>query len=336
MEPMGEGSVPVQTVAGLFDDDIDAGHALSALRKATGESVNISVLAKDRVSGDSVADGPVDVTKAVMDTAFSTVGNWLSGLAALMVPQRGSFLAAGPIGVALTGGSSGFSSVAVPEATVEQPSVTGSLASALERFGFRPDAAHYIEERLTAGSAMIAVTDDDRARIESTLQTFADFNAVFIGQAETPADILVETERWALNPLSTTSSDVVVADVVAALGHVCADPDHYPALRDWCGLDVFDRHGGALGEIDDLLADATDPSRLRYVIVGHGGVLGIARRRVAVPAPLVSGGERAVRLIVDRDRFAGAPLYHADTPFSRRDELNIHAYFETKPYWDAG
>jgi hypothetical protein len=59
------------------------------------------VLARDRASDQDSKSNPVDVTRAVMDTALSSVSNWLTGLAALMVSDHGTFLAAGPIGVVL-------------------------------------------------------------------------------------------------------------------------------------------------------------------------------------------------------------------------------------------
>jgi sporulation protein YlmC with PRC-barrel domain len=278
----------IKTVAALFDDRIDAEHALGALRKAVRAAANVSVLARDHAVGDA-GEGAVDVTKAVMDTALSTVSNWLSGLAALMVPQRGSFLAAGPIGIALARDlpiSGGESSADRAPAYARQR--VDSLAVALELFGFRPEEAHYIEERLAAGSAMVAVTTEDADQIDASLQTFADFNAVFVGQAQTPAAVLDETEQWLANPLATKSSEIVVADVVAAMTHVCGDKDSHPALAWLCGLDVYDRDGDHVGQIDDLLADAGDRSLLRYAIVGHGGVLGLARRRVAIPAAVIT------------------------------------------------
>lgn len=323
----------IQTVAALFDDRIDAEHALSTLRRAVRAAANVSVLARDHAVAEA-GEGAVDVTKAVMDTALSAVSNWLSGLAALMVPQRGSFLAAGPIGVALardlplrSSGSDAERAPASAHARVD------SLAVALELFGFRPEEAHYIEERLSAGSAMIAVTTEDTAQIDATLRTFADFNAVFVGQAQTPASVLVETERWLANPLATKSSEIVVADVVAAMTHVCADKDGHPALAWLCGMDVYDRHGDHVGQIDDLLADPADPTVLRYAIVGHGGVLGVARRRVAVPAAVITPGDRAVRITVERERLDAAPAYAANTPFSRKDELIALAFFDVAPYW---
>lgn len=323
----------IQTVAALFDDRIDAEQALGTLRKAVHAAANVSVLARDHAVSEA-GDSPVDVTRAVMDTALSAVGTWLSGLAALMVPQRGSFLAAGPIGVALardlpfSSGDSGPTPAPTPE-----PAHVDSLAVALELFGFRPEEAHYIEERLAAGSAMIAVTTEDRAQIDSSLKTFADFNAVFIGQAQTPAAVLVETEQWLANPLATRSSEIVVADIVAAMTHVCDDKVAHPALAGICGADVYDRDGEHVGQVDDLLADAGDPALLRYAILGHGGVLGIARRRLAVPAAVIAAADRAIRLTVERARLEDAPNFTANTPFSRKDEQTTLAFFDVTPYW---
>jgi sporulation protein YlmC with PRC-barrel domain len=326
---------PVQTVVGLFDDEIDAEHALVALRKASVPRTKVSVLALDRrVSGGS-ADTAIDVTRAVMDTAVSAVSAWLMGLAALMVPNHGNFLAAGPIGVELARIKSEANGFAGGEAHADRAPIThiGIIGLAFERFGFRPEEAHYMEHRLVAGSTMIAVTTDDSSQVELTLRTFADHNAVFLGQAETPREVVAEAEQWLVNPPTARSAEVIVSDIVVPFRHACGGSHFEGEVSQWCGQKVVDERGDHVGDIDDILVDPNDDSLVRYVIVGHGGVLGIARRRYAVPADAISLDNEPARLNVERWQFADAPAYDPGAPFSRKDEQAVHAYFDTRPYW---
>lgn len=324
-----------QTVVALFDDQIDAEHALAAMRKTSRAASNVSVLARDRLVNDEPLESPLDVTKAVMDTALAAVSSWLTGLAALMVPNQGKFLAAGPIGVVLakirpeveTNESSG----AAIDHTHSEP--VGSVGLALERFGFRPNEAHYLEQRLAAGSAMIAVTASDHTQVDATLKTFAVYNAVFIGQAETPGDVVAEAEQGLVNPLTARSTEVIVADVVAPLRHTSGDHPIEGLASRLGGVEVVDVIGERIGEVDDVLVDAVDDELIRYLVIGHGGVLGIARRRFAVPAEVFNLKQSPARLRRDRHSLSDAPGYDNSVPFSRKDEEAVHRFFGTRPYW---
>lgn len=320
------------TVVGLFDDQIDAEQALTALRKSDRPSSTISVLARDR-TGDEKASS-LDVTRAVMDSAMASVSGWLTGLATLMVPDHGTLLAAGPIGTVLAK----MKADAVASSESETPS-TGTSAPptgvdlALSAFGFTLEEAHYLEQRLAAGSVLIAVTANDKEQVAATLRTFGDFDAVFVGQAETSNEIVTEAERWIAHPLAPGEAEVIVADVVVTLRHVCTRDQEFESIIVLCGLPLVDERGDSPGDIDDILIDATDDTLVRYVIAGHGGIFGIARHRHAVPGELCRLEEQRVVLLCDASRLDDAPAYDQATPFSRKDELEIHQHFETRPYW---
>jgi hypothetical protein len=322
-----------QTVVALFDDQIDAEMALTSLRKVARSAAHISVLARDRqIEEEERPDSAVDVTRAVVDTAMTTVTGWLTGLAALLVPDQGHFLAAGPIGAVLAKlRPDEVASAPSHSATPASSAPVGSVGLALERFGFRPDEAHYLEQRLAAGSSMIAVTSTERGQIKATLRCFADNGAVFIGQAETPPEVLAEAEQGIVDPLSAASSEVIVADVVAPLEHASDGNPHEVALHDRA---VVDQDGAPLGDIDDALVEG-DSRVLRYLIVGHGGLLGIARRRVAVPAELADLETNPIRIAADQPSFAQAPGYDPEEPFSRKHEQAIYDYFGLRPYWEG-
>src|SRR5262249_9166055 len=158
--------------------------------------------------------------RAVVANALSAVSGWLLGLASLIVPDDGTYLVAGPIGAALArvrtfeehtrqrAGEGG-------EDDHPQPRELGSggLGHTLTEFGFRSDEASYLQSRLAAGSALIAVTTSDSQQLQATRRLFADYSAVHIGQAQTGELIVQEAEELlAAPPEEANGGDVVVAD----------------------------------------------------------------------------------------------------------------------------
>lgn len=339
------------TAVGLFEDNLDTEEALAALRKANVRADQISVVVRDPDVGDeNPAERAIAVARAVAATALEHVGNWLQGLAALIVPERGTFVVAGPLGAALAGISAAAARL-TPVSMAEDGSdgstdadldeAGGSpLVNTLVEFGFGEDEAIYLEHRLSTGAPLIGVTSGDRRVLAKARQIFAANNAVHIGTAQTDARIAEEAKALlAAAPEASSGGDVVVTDAVAPLRKLCDDADATWA-GPYCDRLVVDATGVEVGAIDDLLADfvpnqdaAGERSGLHYVIVGFGGVLGLGRRRVAVPAGEVDLDRVPVRLSITKDVVQHAPAFDIDTPFSRREEQAVCAYFGCTPYW---
>jgi hypothetical protein len=334
------------TVVSLFDDLIDAEHALVALRRADRPAEHVSVVVRDRAADvGSHPERHGEVARAVVANALGAVSGWLLGLAALIVPDSGTYLVAGPIGAALAGVRTfeEHTRKRAEEPGEEEPPEpddigAGGLGHTLTEFGFRPDEAAYLQSRLAAGSALIAVTTSDPHQLQATRRLFADYSAVHIGQAQTGEVIVHEAEELlAAAPEEVNSGEVVVADAVAPLRHICGEGLPEPRGHDLCGGRVVDETGEEIGELEDLLADAplvgTQESRVRYAVVGFGGVLGLGRHRVAVPADQIDLGVDPARLAISKEVLRRAPVYDPDIPFSRREEMAVNAYFGTTPYW---
>jgi hypothetical protein len=209
----------------------------------------------------------------------------------------------------------------------------------LTEFGFRPDEATYLQNRLAAGSALIAVTSSDAEQLQATRRLFADHSAVHIGQAQTHDHIATEAEELlTVPPEEAMSGDVVIADAVAPLLRLCHTPGPGVGTPTACGAQVLDARGEEVGEIEDILAtgpvgEGEPASTPRYVVIGYGGLLGILRHRSAVPADQVDLTVDPVRLTITKEIVRRAPSYDPDLPFSRREEMAINAYFGTTPYW---
>ncbi len=339
------------TVVGLFDDNIDAEHAMMALRKAERRPEQVSLIVRDRAAErEGEADRHGAITRALVGSDLDAVGGWLHGLASLIVPEHGAFLVAGPLGAALASISappdatrsesgSGSSSRSLVTAT---PGTAGPVHT-LVAFGFSEDESAYLGHRLDAGSTLIAVTAADARQAQATRHLFADHQAVHIGTAETDEQIMAEIEPLLDGtPETTENGDVVVADAVAPLVHLCrADSrrSSRPILVEQCGVEVVDRDGVEVGVVDDILTDAhpLTPGRnpeIRYVVIAFGGLLGIGRHHVAVPAEMIDFSQRPVRVSVDRDVLHHGPDFDADSPLSRIEERAICGYFGCAPYWN--
>lgn len=331
------------TIVGLFEDTIDAERTLLALRKAHRTPEQISLLVRDRAADENGgAERHGAVARAIVATALDAVGGWLLGLASLIVPERGTFLVAGPLGAALTSNTEGGTG-RPPETgttfTVATEFSSGALLRALSEFGFRDDAAAYLEHRLEAGSALVAVTTADPSHLQSTRQVFADHDAVHIGTTRTDSRIVDAADEFLAGPPEIACvGDIVVTDAVAPLKKLCGDRSATAPPAAHCGAPVVDRHGHEAGTVADLLAEAfaetvEEGLVVRYVVVGFGGVLGLGRHHVAVPADQIALDTPPLRVNVDRDILHRAPSYDPETPFSLREEQAVCAYFRTTPYW---
>lgn len=335
------------TVVALFDDTIDAEQALTSLRKVNQTADRVSLVVRDREGGDGeMTDRAGAVARAMVANALEHVGVWLQGLASLIVPERGTFLVAGPIGAALAGISAGDDHArpgddpSLAPAGDQEP---GGLLRTMADFGFNADEGTYLEHRLVAGAALVAVTTSDDSSFKTLRRLFADHAAVYIGMARTDAAFLREAEGLLASPPEISSGgDVVVTDAVAPirrLSQAGALPEA-AALRHRAVVDVA---GEPLGEVDDVLVEVVDPDgpdgpaperhTIRYLVVGHGGVLNLGRRRVAVPVTVADLGAEPIRLTIAKAAFQRAPGYDDDAPFSRREEQAICAHFACDPYW---
>ncbi len=335
------------TVVALFEDAIDAERALIALRKANQAASRVSVLVRKEETRRQ-ADDAVDVARDIVAVALGAVANWLIGLAELIVSERGKYVVAGPMGAALSG---------VGLVPGDQDAGGGKVAGAstdlsadrlrwvLIEFGLGEQEADYVDNRLSAGATLIGLTVTDPDQLDETRRVFGDHDAVYIAVVPTDTGVLQATgallERL---PDLVGVGEVVVADVVARVRPVT---DH-EALAGIQGIDVSCRAESGSCHIDrvlveDIVSDtAGDEAQgrsgpaveMRYVVVSFGGVLGLGKHRVAVPAALVDLTDPP-RLNVDRDELQRAPHFDEDVPLSRNLEEQIFRYFDVTPYWVA-
>jgi hypothetical protein len=321
------------TLVGLFEDAIDARNMLSALRKDGCPQEAVSLVVRDRKADEG---GPADrhgaVAKAVDEADLNGHSGWLLGLASLIVPERGTFLVAGPVGAALAGVTLNDDDEELPES---------ALGMILGDFGFRDNEISYLESRILAGSMLAAVTSSDESVITSAREMLSGNNAVYIGAASTSEDV-AETAAELLEspPEVYGASDVVVTDAVAPLHALVIGRRGEAWARSLQDIRVVDRDGEQCGRIENVIAEMgcegeheVAREQTRYVVISFGGVLGIGRRLVAVPVENVTLSGDPVRVSVARDVLQRAPVFDPTAPFSRREEQVVCAYFGSTPYW---
>jgi sporulation protein YlmC with PRC-barrel domain len=91
--------------------------------------------------------------------------------------------------------------------------------------------------------------------------------------------------------------------------------------------------GEDLGPVKDVVLDP-HTGQLRFLIVGRGGVLGVAQKRVPIPwSAVIIQSENQVALNLSKERLRGAPTVASDY----RDLNNpgylvsLYQYYEVKP-----
>ena len=146
----------MNTIIGMFDDPTTARRALDTLRNSSLPLEDISLIAQN-TDGTFAADNSGDVSAAQGATVGAVWGG-LVGLAALLIPGIGPFIAFGALGAALTGVVTG--------------AVVGGIAAALIDFsGISEDEAHAYEQQLRAGKTLVAVKarDEDASEVRRIL-----------------------------------------------------------------------------------------------------------------------------------------------------------------------
>jgi len=358
-------AVLLRTLIAIFDDTIDAEHVLTALRRSEHPADQISVVLREEGSGDPTSR-PI-LARAIASSALETVSGWLQGLASLILPDGASYLVAGPIGAVLSSLRAVAPTTGSPwpasDSERENPFVdidNRQLMRALRTFGFEEGETTYIEHRVVAGSPLIAATSADPELLRSVHQTFAKFNAVYLGLAHTKREV-GSAAAHALRVGPRAGGAVVVADAVAPLRRLSeGEVDQTEVSELSRGRLIVTLQGEEVGTIEDILyevqadpadgggngiedddedlrdADSTPLNSIhvaRYVIATYGGVLGLGRHFVAIPAELMDYDADPARARMTVAEAHEAPRYDAGAPLSRLDEVKIREHFGVGRYW---
>ncbi|MBA2246595.1 MAG: hypothetical protein H0W23_00585 [Chloroflexia bacterium] len=340
----------LRTVIALFDDILDAEHALSVLRKSDQPSEHISVILRERViSPETRLPRQTVLSRVIASSALDAVGGWLQGLASLILPDRASYLVAGPIGAVLA--TIRDARPVSPRADNDGARPADSshqLARAFTSFGFSRDEAMYLEQRVVAGSPLIAITSSEADNLRNAHQAFSKHTAVHLGLARTERSI----NRTAARLLVTGphgGGTVVIADAIAPLKRATESELGDRSELDMIGRDVVTVTGETIGSVSDVLYetrltdDGEPPSQnelqraeiiARYLVVQFGGVLRMGRQRVAMPTPVVVRTNWELIIVsATREEVQSAPRFDDLSPLSRQDEVTICTHYGVPLYW---
>lgn len=99
---------------------------------------------------------------------------------------------------------------------------------------------------------------------------------------------------------------------------------------------VVDRQGDEVGDVKNLIVDK-DEHRVRFLLVGSGGFLGIGEDTIMVPVDSITGIDTdTVHVDLDRDHVAKGPKY--DPSMITEDDYWNAAYdhYGYLPFWSPG
>ncbi|MBZ0155660.1 MAG: PRC-barrel domain-containing protein [Alphaproteobacteria bacterium] len=104
------------------------------------------------------------------------------------------------------------------------------------------------------------------------------------------------------------------------------------------GMDVKNRAGEDLGDIEDVMIDLT-AGRIAYVVLSFGGFLGLGDKFFAVPPDVFeySAVDDSLILNVDKNSLENAPGFDKENWPDMADRTwgaGIYSYYGSNPYWE--
>ncbi len=337
-----------RTLFALFDDTIDTELALGDFRKANLPAEEISAILREQVidMARSISNQTI-LSRVVTTSALDTVSGWLRGLLTLVLSDRAAYVVAGPIGVLLASSHDESVQAIWDEWTnsANMPGIdmkTGQLARALARFGVDTDEASYVEQRVIAGSTLIAITSANVATLRIAHDIYSRRSAVHVGLARTDRSIMAAAADLLDKGPQAGNNSVVVVDAMSPLVLLSAQPIALLDRMHLIGKPFLSQHGEQIGEVTDALVEKKDDSASpasgdalvqRYLVVRHRSMMKLRQRVVAVPTMVVTPNAEGFVLNNDLTDLKHAPKFNPLNPLSRQQEVRIRQYFNVSNYW---
>ena len=347
-EPQQQNWKVFRTLFALFDDTIDTELALGDLRKANLPAEEISAILREQVidMARSISNQTI-LSRVVATSALDTVSGWLRGLLTLVLSDRAAYVVAGPIGMLLANSRDESVQAIWDEWTnsANMPGFdlkTGQLARALARFGVAADEAAYVEQRVIAGSTLIAITSANVATLRTAHDIFSRRTAVHVGLARTDRSIMAAAADLLDKGPQAGNSSVVVADAISPLVLLSSRPQAVRARMHLIGKPLFSQRGEQIGVVIDALVEKHegraagtegDSQIQRYLVVRHGSMMHLRQRVVAVPTMVIAPNAQGFVLKSDLSDLKHAPRFNPLAPLSRQQEVRIREFFNVPHYW---
>ena len=338
------------TLTALFDDIIDAEQALLQLRRSHQSANQISVILREKVLVPNATKPYRAVLSEVVErSSLEAASKWLQGLVSLVLPDRATYLAAGPIGMILSTIRETAAQIDDDDEgrIVSRPMPNRQLTQTLQAFGFERGEAAYMEQRVVVGSPLIAATCENIETLRDVHRIFTQNTPVYVGLTRTDISLSARASRLVTTG-PRSSGTVVIADAISPLVHLSATPALHRTPRDLEGRIVHSQYGEVMGRVTDALFEpepdqAPDDLRvpgisdeslqLRYLIVRLGGRLGLGRQRIAIPGERTSFKDNDIVVRITHEEMVAAPRFDETSTLSRQDEATIRRYFDEPFYW---
>ncbi|WP_236243455.1 PRC-barrel domain-containing protein [Streptomyces sp. CC228A] len=108
------------------------------------------------------------------------------------------------------------------------------------------------------------------------------------------------------------------------------------ADEDVRGRKVVNGEGDEMGKVDDLLVDEQE-GKVRFLLVEHGGFLGLGEKKTFVPVDaVVDVRDDVVVVSQSRRQIADAPPYDPELVDESQYSEDVFRHFGMAPYWGAG
>ncbi len=106
--------------------------------------------------------------------------------------------------------------------------------------------------------------------------------------------------------------------------------------QDIRGRTLVDSSNTEIGEIKDLLIDA-DERKVRFMVVGVGGVFGVGEKDIMVPVDAITDiGDESVTVSENGEDVAGGPRYDPELLNDREYHRDVYDWYGYSAYWTAG
>jgi hypothetical protein len=166
-----------------------------------------------------------------------------------------------------------------------------------------------MRKELQIAAALVAVLASPALAQDTTPagQQAAPMPAPPTGSTPTPA-------RSSTSPVTPSATDAPATSLAGGLPFINMQQNQETLASTLIGTEVRDGADQPLGDINDVLLDAD--GRLKAVVVGVGGFLGVAERDVAVPWETFGvspdeDGDLMLRLEVSREQLENAPEFES-------------------------
>jgi len=262
------------TILGVFDDPAAARRAMEDLRASSLDLEDVSIISRDGERAASV--GAEEHIGAGEGAAVGAVWGGLVGLASLLIPGVGPFIAGGALFAALTGAATG--------------AVIGGVAGALmDSAGLPEEEARNYETMVHSGKTLVAVKAREEASMEvRSILAHAGANSVRDNQTDLSASsaavhvAMYDEGGQRVNQdleyatAGTPSMTPASGSAVVGLPGINEVPES-PAAIDRRGMydtpTMTDTGGDQAGtrEVADISAGAEDPYGTRQVPPGDEG-----------------------------------------------------------------